>query len=165
MDGRVLNRVAVAVVLSVGVMAGAYGVARTLVPDTTPARLAMVLPGHGAVDIEPYLARADVGHGGRMVEQVCGGCHALRAGAGDSAGPNLFGVVGRPVASVPGYEYSEALHQSAAGRNWTEQTLSDWLSGPDRFAPGTRMSLAGLADPALRADIIAYLQTLRQAPD
>lgn len=165
MDGRGLNRVAVAVVLSVGVMAGAYGVARGLVPDTTPSRLAMVLPGHGAVDIAPYLERADMGHGARMVEQVCGGCHALKAGAGDGAGPNLFGVVGRPIASAPGYAYSDALRHSAAGRTWTEQTLSDWLSSPDRFAPGTRMSLNGLTDPALRADIIAYLRTLRQPPD
>ena len=165
MDGRGLNRSAVAVLLSIGVMVGAYGVARCLVPDTTPARLALMLPGHGAVAIGPYLQRADAGHGARMVEQICGGCHAFQAGADDVAGPNLFGVVGRPVASVSGYAYSDALHHAGSGRVWTEQALSDWLSGPDRFAPGTRMSLNGLSDPALRADIIVYLRTLRQPQD
>jgi cytochrome c len=165
MDGRELNRGAVAVVLSVGVMVGAYGVARSLVPDTPPARLALMLPGHGAVLIGSYLERADVSSGARMVKQVCGGCHTFQPGGDDAAGPNLFGVVGRPVASVPGYAYSDALRHAGTGRVWTEQALSDWLSAPDRFAPGTRMSLNGVTDPALRADIIVYLRTLRQPQD
>ncbi|MBO1324177.1 cytochrome c family protein [Acetobacter sp. TBRC 12305] len=163
MNGMDLNRLGVAIVLSVAVLAGCYGVAWALLPDTAPPRPAFSVSGSHAAPIQQLLAQADASRGETVVEQVCGGCHALRPGMGDSVGPLLYGVFGRPVASAPDYAYSPALKRHA-GTTWTAQALSDWLSAPDRFAPGTRMSFPGIADAGQRADIIAFLQTLRETP-
>ena len=74
-------------------------------------------------------------------------------------GPNLFGVVGRAVASAPYFEYSAALERLPAQgcRIWTEAALDAFLQSPEDFAPGTAMTLVGLTDPDERADVIAYL--------
>ncbi|MFT9257041.1 MAG: c-type cytochrome [Acetobacter sp.] len=163
MNGTDLNRLGIATVLSILVLAGCYGVAWALLPDAAPPRPVFPVSGARAVPMPQLMAQADASRGRNVVEQVCGGCHALQPGMGDSVGPVLFGVFGRAVASVPGYAYSPALKRHA-GQVWNAQALSDWLSGPDRFAPGTRMSFLGIADSAQRADIIAFLQTLRAAP-
>jgi cytochrome c len=74
-------------------------------------------------------------------------------------GPNLFGVVGRTVASAPDFEYSAALARLPAEgyRVWTEDALDGYLRSPEDFAPGTAMTFVGLPDPGERADVIAYL--------
>lgn len=158
MDGRFLNLVAVSVLLSAVAMGAALVTARTIVPDTAPVAPVFQLPDLQAVPIVPYMARANLPHGGQLAGHICAQCHALVAG-GESAGPVLAGVVGRSVASLPGYAYSAALHQHG-GQVWDEQKLSDWLASPARYAPGTRMSFAGLPDPQDRADVIGYLHTL-----
>ncbi|GAN68969.1 cytochrome c [Acetobacter orleanensis NRIC 0473] len=108
------------------------------------------------------MAHADAQRGDALVHQVCTNCHAVNDGASDGVGPNLSGVVGRPIAGLSGYSYSQAL-KAQHGHIWSDQALSDWLTAPARFAPGTRMSLVGLPDAAQRADIIAYLRTLGES--
>lgn len=159
MDGRFLNRIAVSAVLSAAVLATCVFAARSTVPDTTPARPAFSLPGLEPVPIAPFMAQANVQRGGATVRQVCAQCHALAGGSAENAGPPLASVAGRAVASCAGYTYSTALQQHA-GQHWTDQMLADWLMAPARFAPGTRMSLTGIPDPAQRADVIAFLHTL-----
>lgn len=159
MDGRFLNRIAVSTVLSAAVLATCVFAARSTVPDTAPARPAFSLPGLEPVPIGPLMVQANAQRGGATVRQVCAQCHALAGGAAENAGPPLAGVAGRGVASCTGYTYSAALRQHA-GQHWTDQMLADWLMAPARFAPGTRMSLTGIPDPAQRADIIAFLHTL-----
>lgn len=159
MDGRFVNRVAVSVLLSAVAMGGALAVACSVVPDTAPTTLAFRLPDQQAVTIAPFMVRASSAHGGQLVRHICAQCHALAAG-GEGAGPVLADVVGRAVASFPGYAYSAALRQHGA-QVWDDQRLSDWLTSPARYAAGTRMSFAGLPDPQDRADAIAYLHTLR----
>lgn len=158
MDGRFVNRVAVSVLLSAVAMGAALVTARSIVPDTAPATPAFHLPDMQAVPIMPFMARANLAHGGQLAGHICAQCHALVAG-GESAGPVLADVVGRAIAALPGYTYSAALRQHG-GQVWDDQRLSDWLTSPTRYAAGTRMSFAGLPDPQDRADVIGYLHTL-----
>lgn len=81
----------------------------------------------------------------------CGGCHSLDA---NRIGPMHRGIVGRRVASAPGYDYSAALRK--LGGQWTPARLDQWLQGPQKLAPGSKMFLT-VPDPATRRAIIAYL--------
>ncbi len=77
-------------------------------------------------------------------------------------GPPLYGVVERPKASVAGFDYSEAL--KSKGGEWTYADLDQFLANPQAYAHGTKMTFAGEADPAKRADIIDYLRSLSDNP-
>ena len=84
----------------------------------------------------------------------CGSCHHLWE---NRAGPKLGGVVGRDVASYPGYDYSAAMH--AFGGKWTEDRLNAFIARPDSVVPGTAMRFGGVSDSATRRAIIAFLRT------
>jgi len=96
---------------------------------------------------------------GKLVFLECQGCHAVAPGGPALVGPDLDGVVGRKAASLPGYEYSAALKSS--GLVWTDAKLDKWLTDPSGLVPGTKMAFAGIESPALRADVIAYLGTVK----
>jgi cytochrome c len=95
---------------------------------------------------------------GEKVFAKCKACHKIEAGV-NSTGPSLFDVVGRDVASEAGFAYSDAMlaHQGSA---WTPELLDEWLAKPKDFAPGTKMTFAGLKKIEDRANLIAYLATL-----
>jgi cytochrome c len=104
------------------------------------------------------LRAADPGAGGRAARQ-CLACHTFAEGGGDRAGPNLHGVMSRAVAGGSArYGYTDAL--ARVGGRWDAARMDRWLADPARFAPGTTMRFAGIADPLERADVIAYLATL-----
>lgn len=86
---------------------------------------------------------------------ACKACHTVDKGGRNGIGPNLNGVVGRPAASLPGFNYSNAL--KASGLRWDPATLDQFLAAPQKKVPGTRMPI-GMADPAKRAAIIAFLK-------
>jgi cytochrome c len=88
----------------------------------------------------------------------CVACHALEPGRNTPAGPTLHGIVGRPVASLPGFNYSPAL-RSFARRNpiWTRALLDAYLADPDGLVPGTEMGFAGMRGEARRAALLAWL--------
>ena len=111
--------------------------------------------------IENLLASASVEHGAQVAKQ-CGICHNFQEGQGPKIGPDLYGVVGRQVASIPSFNYSAAL--KAMGGTWTFDALNKWLLDPRADAPGTAMTFAGLANEKQRADVIAYLNTLSKTP-
>ena len=77
-------------------------------------------------------------------------------------GPDLWGVVDRPRASVPGYDYSSAM--KTKGGKWTYDELDKSLTNPGSYIPGTKMTFGGFDRPAERADVIAYLRTLSDNP-
>lgn len=98
---------------------------------------------------------ADVAERGAQTYAArCGGCHSADA---NRVGPRHGGVIGRRAGSVPGFEYSPALR--ASNIVWDATTLDRWLSDPESLVPGQQMGYS-LGDPALRAEVIAYLQTL-----
>jgi cytochrome c len=84
----------------------------------------------------------------------CGDCHTLDAPS--MTAPALRGVVGRKVASLTDFQYSDAL--KAKGGTWTDASLDAFMASPKAFAPGTTMT-GGASDPADRTAIIAYLKT------
>lgn len=96
---------------------------------------------------------------GAVMFNRCSICHSNTRGASSRMGPNLFGVVGRRAGSYPGYDYSPALKK--AGFVWTEAKLQSWLADPQKVVPGNNMPIAGIANPQQRADLAAYLATLR----
>lgn len=115
--------------------------------------VAAALP-HGAQ------AAGDPATGAKLFLQ-CRACHTVGAGEASGVGPNLSGVVGAKAASKPGYVYSPAL--AKAGIVWTPTTLDTFLTRPSTLVPGTKMAFSGVAAPKARADLIAYLATLKPA--
>lgn len=104
-----------------------------------------------AAPAQPVAGAVDAAAGIALYQAKCGGCHSLDT---DRIGPRHRGVVGRPVASVPGFAYSPALRR--LGGVWTAARLDRWLQGPQAVAPGSRMFLT-VQDAASRQAIIAYL--------
>lgn len=91
--------------------------------------------------------------------QQCAVCHPTDASGKHGVGPNLRGVLGRPVASAPDFAYSESLRNR--GTTWTAEELDAFLAGPAGYAPGTSMPFAGLKDPEDRAAVIRFLGGLK----
>ncbi len=92
---------------------------------------------------------------GHILFLRCASCHAITPGVSGKIGPDLAGVVGRPVASLPGYSYSPALR--AQHFVWDKVTLDRWLTDPGAMVPGTAMAFAGLPSATDRQAVIAYL--------
>jgi cytochrome c len=111
--------------------------------------------------IENLLATASVDHGAQVAKQ-CGACHNFQEGQGAKVGPDLYGVVGRPIASVAGFNYSAALKAKTGA--WTFDALNTWLTKPSAYAPGTAMTFAGITSEKQRADVIDYLDSLSANP-
>ncbi|CCA91338.1 cytochrome c family protein [Novosphingobium sp. PP1Y] len=113
--------------------------------------------GAGEVPIATLLASADVAKGEATFAK-CASCHTINAGGANGIGPNLHGVVGEAIGQgVAGFAFSDAL--KSVGGEWTFDKLNDWLKSPKAFAPGTKMTFAGLSKPEDRANLIAYLNT------
>ena len=94
----------------------------------------------------------------------CAACHSIGEGAKNKVGPELNAVLGRVAGSVEGFKYSQGLIDvGAGGLIWTPETLVPWLHKPRDVVPGTKMSFAGLANPAEIYNVIAYLATF--SPD
>lgn len=90
--------------------------------------------------------------------EPCLSCHAYQPDSEPMEGPSLWGVVGRRIASAEGYDYSAALQR--VDGTWDRATLDRFLANTKAFAPGTNMTLGGVRDPAARAAVLDFLQTL-----
>ncbi len=119
---------------------------------TTPA---------AAQTLEEALASASVEEGESLFRQ-CKACHTIEAGGPNRVGPNLYGVVGSDVASVEEFNYSPAMADE--GGEWTPEHLNAFLENPREAVPGTRMSYRGIRDLQDRANMIAYLNSMSDAP-
>lgn len=101
-----------------------------------------------------YLARADAVRGETFFMR-CSACHRIEAGAAASIGPNLHGVMGGPIAGQADFAYSDVLR--SRGGTWDWDSANRFLRDPRGFAPGNRMTFAGVRDPQDRADLLLYL--------
>jgi cytochrome c len=110
-----------------------------------------------AVDVAAILAAGDA-TAGEAVFKKCGSCH--KVDGTNAVGPHLNGVVGRNHAAVEGFQYSEA-NLALASEVWTPEAIFGFLENPKKYMPGTKMSFAGLPKPEDRANVIAYLSTLK----
>jgi cytochrome c len=103
-----------------------------------------------------YLASADAAKGENVFKK-CAACHNAAPGGANALGPALHGVMGAPIAAHPGFAFSDAL--KSAGGAWDWDKMSAWLANPKKFAPGTKMTFAGLSNPQDRADLMLWLNS------
>ena len=152
-------------VLFAGVVAlGASIVAGEIFHSERPEKMGypiegVEVEGGGAEAEQPiafYLASADVAKG-EAVFKKCAACHNADAGGANALGPALFGTMGKAVAGHPGFAYSDAL--KGVGGTWDWDNMSAWLANPKKFAPGTKMTFAGLSNPQDRADLMLWLNS------
>ncbi len=110
------------------------------------------------VGLAPRAEAADPAAGKSVFTSFCSICHSAQPGK-NMVGPSLFDVVGRKTGSVPGFHYSPA--NQGANLTWDAATLDKYLQSPRTVIPGTTMTYGGLKDDTKRADLIAYLATLK----
>ena len=107
------------------------------------------------------LASADANKGQGAFKK-CAACHTVDKGGPNKVGPNLYGVVGRPIAGHAGFNYSAVL--KGKGGQWTYEDISAFIKNPKAYAPGTIMAFAGVPSGQERADLLTYLRTLSDNP-
>ena len=111
-----------------------------------------------ATAIAPPAGAADAEAGLKVFRTQCGACHSAAAGR-NLVGPSLNDIIGRRSGTVEGFRYSAA--NKAAELTWDVATLDKYLMSPGASIPGTTMTFAGLKNATQRADLIAYLATLK----
>jgi cytochrome c len=126
----------------------------------------VVQEGEGGAEAEKpiafYLASADAA-AGEQVFKKCTACHNADKGGANALGPNLYGVLGEAIGKgANGFPFSPAL--AGVGGNWDWDSLNHWLTSPKKFAPGTKMTFAGLSNPQDRANVIAFLNAHSDSP-
>lgn len=109
-----------------------------------------------AEPIKDLMAKADVAQG-EKISKVCASCHTFGAGEPNKIGPNLHGVIGRHHAAVAGFAYSDVMKGMQGA--WDQDALNKFLWSPKAYAPGTKMTFAGLKKPEDRAALIKWLAT------
>jgi cytochrome c len=143
---------------------------RTEMKLIATAVMALALAGCGGAKQDDAAAESDAGSSASSAGRVaaagarpaayaqCASCHSVEPGK-HGLGPSLHGVYGTKAGDIPGFVFSEKL--KASGLVWDDATLDQWQAGPMKMVPGTKMSYAGMNDPAQRAQIIAYMKTLK----
>ena len=113
------------------------------------------------LSFEEELVLASV-ESGLKLSKKCTACHSLKSGGPNGVGPTLWNIVNAPKANIDDYSYSSAL--LSIGGSWTVQDLNMWLKSPKKYAPGNKMSFAGLRKIKDRADLIAFLNSISDKP-
>jgi cytochrome c len=114
--------------------------------------------GGAAVTPLPVLLAAADPAKGEAVFKKCMACHTVASGGANGIGPNLWATLGEGIGQgKAGFAFSDAL--KSKGGNWTFDTMNEWLSNPKKFAPGTKMTFAGLGKPEDRANLIGYINS------
>ena len=177
MDSLEVNKIAGAVlgtlVLSMGLGFASNGLVSSKRPEkpsyviNVPEEKKEAAGGAPAAAAEPIakrLASADPAKG-QTAAKACQSCHNLQKGGGNGQGPALWGVVERQQGAAPGFAYSaEIAGLGGKGGKWNYENLDHFIENPKGYAAGTKMSYAGVKDPKARADVIAYLRSLADAP-
>lgn len=127
------------------------------VADAAPAGGEAAKPA-GPEPIDALMASANIENGQKLTK-ACAACHTFDKGGPNRVGPNLHGIAGAKQASHAGFAYSEAL--KGKGGTWTEAELNAWLYDPKTYAKGNKMAFAGIKKTQDRADVIAYLKSLK----
>jgi cytochrome c len=131
--------------------------------EPTDAGAAEAAPA--AVPIADLMAKADPAKG-EVLFKKCMSCHTAEKGAGNKVGPNLYGVVGRPIAHLTDFGYSTPIKEFSQGGKevWDWDHLNHFLTAPKKYIKGTAMGFAGDKKDDERADIMAYLNSKSDSP-
>ena len=175
MDGFELNKIAGAVLSAMLVMAGGKVLLDIALAKHGPVKPGWNLPVTEAKPAAPSAPEAtfDVAavlgqlpkanaDAGADIFKKCLACHTNNKGGRNMVGPNLWGIVGRKVASASGFAYSDAM--KSHGGEWTWEMLAKYLHKPAEAVPGNKMVFQGVPDNADLADLLAYLRTLSDNP-
>jgi cytochrome c len=175
MDGFEFNKIAGAVLATLLIVLGLKNLSGIIYHSETPEK-----PGYAievaeagssgeaqaatgpAVSLGTLLASADATKGAAGAK-ACAACHDFAKGGPNKTGPNLYDVVERGIASHEGFTYSEGM-KARAGEKWTYENLNNFIKDPKTATPKTKMTFAGVKKDQARADIIAYLASLSDAP-
>ena len=133
-----------------------------LPPGAEAGAATAAAPGQAAAGpeaIEPSMAKADPAKG-QQIAKVCLQCHTFDKGGANKIGPNLWAIMEEHIASAPNYQFSPAL-AAHKGDKWDPDKLNLWLFKPQSFAKGTKMTFPGLPKVQDRADVTAYLGSLK----
>ncbi len=173
MDYRILGSVLGAVLFVVAV----HIASQFIYNAPPPAKTAYVVPGVAKAESAPAPAAAAAAEpapdfataipmadamAGAGIADRCAACHDWSKGGPNKIGPNLYGVVDRPKASHPGFDYSAAM--KGKGGNWSYADLFNFLRQPAAFVPGTKMGFAGLPRGQDRLNVIAFLRMQADTP-
>ncbi|MGE3622495.1 MAG: cytochrome c family protein [Bdellovibrionales bacterium] len=112
----------------------------------------------GPPPIGPLLEKASA-EAGQKYARVCSTCHSVKQGDPAMIGPNLWAVAGAAHAHMADYAYSDAMKNSKG--SWTDEELNEFLYNPRKHIPGTKMTFAGIKNDQDRANVIAWLKTLK----
>jgi cytochrome c len=112
------------------------------------------------VDIATLMGAADVKAGEALIKK-CTACHTFDKGGKNGVGPNQWALMGSSFAHMEGYAYSDAFKAEHGKKKWGNQEMSDFLANPKKYLPGNKMAFAGMKNPQDRANLIAYLNTLK----
>lgn len=138
-----------------------FGANKNARPEKMGYEIEGVVSSDGGDSAEPLpnlLARADLAKGEQAFKK-CVSCHTANQGGANGIGPNLYGVMGEAVgAGHAGFAFSDPL--KSVGGKWDFATMDAWIHNPRKFAPGTKMSFAGLSNPEERANLLVYLNSL-----
>jgi len=138
----------------------AYQVASvTTVASTTSAETDSANSDSG--NIMTLFASASAAEGAKVFKK-CAACHSIAEDGGNKIGPALWGVLGRPAGSIPGYKYSKAM--VAHSKNWSFEEMNGFLIKPKDWIKGTKMSFAGLKNAKERAAVILFLNENTNSP-
>jgi cytochrome c len=177
MDSFELNKIIGAVLGTLLFVMGVGFIAEAIYEPIETEGLGLELPeaegtGHAGgeevevavADIGMLLAASDTATGEGQARK-CQSCHSFQEGGPNGQGPNLWGIVERPVASHEGFTYSDAMKAHAAeSPTWTYAELNAFILAPKDHVPGTKMNFGGVKNDEERANIIAYLSTLAASP-
>jgi cytochrome c len=161
-----------AAILTAGVTFGAAGLIGRLIVHPTPLKESAIQIGEPAPvqaiaaiaapalePISPLLAAANVQAGQQLAQRQCASCHSFNEGGRAGVGPNLYAIVGAKHAHAAGFNYSAAI-RAMADKPWTYEDMNAWIANPRGYAPGNKMTYAGMASVQNRADLIAYLRSI-----
>ena len=168
------NKIAGAVLSTLLVVMGLNMMAGIVFAPKKPAVPGFDLPsdqpvaaaaGPAAAADEPIavrLAKADVARGEKAIG-ACKACHTFEKGGANKIGPHLYDVYARNKGAVDGFAYSAAM-KAKSSEKWEAEQLDGFLKNPKAYMPGTIMAYAGVGRPDTRADIVAYLNSIADAP-
>lgn len=176
MDSYELNKIAGGFLLAALIIIGINHLGDALVHPEALAKNAYVVQGVQTASATTPAAAAPVDAGpsfdvlmasasvtrGEAVFKKCSTCHTAEKGGKTKVGPDLYNTVGHKVGGHEGFSYSDAIAKH--GGTWTFDLLDKWLTSPREFAPGTKMTFAGLSKTEDRANVIAYLNSMTDKP-